>query len=95
MIEVIHCLFRNGIEVKKLILTRCQHCAIVQTLTPCQFCRQTFLYAFLPLMFGLYPYTAATDKQKAAMEKAGMEYRPASAYALAYAGIRVLKGLQE
>ena len=46
-------------------------------------------------MFGLYPYTAATDKQKAAMEKAGMEYRPASAYALAYAGIRVLKGLQE
>ena len=47
-------------------------------------------------MFGLYPYTAATDKQKAAMEKAGMEYTPAGAYALAYAGIRVLlKGLQE
>ena len=58
--------------------------------------RQTFLYSFLPFMFGLYPYTMATDKQKAAMEKAGMAYTPVSTYELAYAGIRVLlKGLQK
>ena len=58
--------------------------------------RQTFLYSFLPFMFGLYPYTMATDKQKAAMEKAGMAYSPVSTYELAYAGIRVLlKGLQK
>lgn len=57
--------------------------------------RQTFLYSFLPFMFGLYPYTVATDKQKAAMEKAGMEYKPASTYELAYAGIQILlRGLQ-
>ena len=57
--------------------------------------RQTFLYSFLPFMFGLYPYTVATNKQKAAMEKAGMAYSPVSTYELAYAGIRVLlKGLQ-
>ena len=38
----------------------------------------------------------ATDKQKAAMEKAGMAYSPVSTYELAYAGIRVLlKGLQK
>ena len=58
--------------------------------------RQTFLYSFLPFMFGLYPYTMATDKQKAAMEKAGMAYSPVSTYELAYAGIRVLlKGVQK
>ena len=57
--------------------------------------RQTFLYSFLPFMFGLYPYTMATDKQKAAMEKAGIAYAPVSTYELAYAGIRVLlTGLQ-
>jgi AcrR family transcriptional regulator len=58
--------------------------------------RQTFLYSFLPFMFGLYPYTVATDKQKAAMEKAGIDYTPVSTYELAYSGIRILlKGLQE
>ena len=46
-------------------------------------------------MFGLYPYTMATDKQKAAMEKAGLDYTPVSTYALAYAGIQILlRGLQ-
>ena len=57
--------------------------------------RQTFLYSFLPFMFGLYPYTVATDKQKAAMEKAGLDYTPVSTYDLAYAGIQILlRGLQ-
>ena len=57
--------------------------------------RQTFLYAFLPFMFGLYPYTVATDKQKAAMEKAGLDYTPVSTGELAYAGIQILlRGLQ-
>ena len=57
--------------------------------------RQTFLYSFLPFMFGLYPYTMATDKQKAAMEKAGLDFTPVSTYELAYAGIQtLLRGLQ-
>ena len=56
---------------------------------------QTFLYSFLPFMFGLYPYTMATDKQKAAMEKAGLDFTPVSTYELAYAGIQtLLRGLQ-
>ena len=57
--------------------------------------RKDFLYSFLPFMFGLYPYTAATDKQIAAMEKAGMDFSPASTYELAYSGIRtLLRGIQ-
>ena len=57
--------------------------------------RQMFLCSFLPFMFGLYPYTVATDKQKAAMEKAGLDYTPVSTGELAYAGIQILlRGIQ-
>lgn len=30
---------------------------------------QEFIYAFFPFLFGVYPYTVVTDKQKEAMEK--------------------------
>ena len=46
--------------------------------------RQTFLYSFLPFMFGLYPYTVATDKQKAAMNAAEIDYRYQSIYEITY-----------
>ena len=58
--------------------------------------RHAFLYSFLPFAFGLYPYTMATDKQKAAMEAAGIEYSPISVYELAHTGIRtLLRGLED
>ena len=33
-----------------------------------------FIYMFFPFMFGIYPYTSVTDKQKKAMEEAGIDY---------------------
>ncbi len=36
---------------------------------------QRFLYAFYPFLFGVYPYTAVTEKQRRAMEIAGVAYR--------------------
>ena len=33
-----------------------------------------FLYAFFPFLFGVYPYTAVTEKQKQAMEEAGIDF---------------------
>ena len=33
--------------------------------------RKEFIWHFFPFMFGIYPYTFVTDKQKEAMEKAG------------------------
>ena len=36
--------------------------------------RQEFLYAFFPFLFGVYPYTTATDKQKEAMALARFSY---------------------
>ena len=35
---------------------------------------QKFLYAFLPFMFGIYPYTSVTPKQKEAMRLAHVSY---------------------
>ncbi|MBR3005619.1 MAG: TetR/AcrR family transcriptional regulator, partial [Erysipelotrichaceae bacterium] len=36
--------------------------------------KQRFLYVFFPFMFGIYPYTAVTEKQKNAMRKAKVDY---------------------
>ena len=36
--------------------------------------RQEFIYALLPFMFGVYPYAFATEKQKKAMDSAGLRY---------------------
>ncbi len=41
---------------------------------------QEFLYALLPFLFGIYPYTTATDKQREAMEIAHISYVPFSIY---------------
>ena len=57
--------------------------------------RQTFLYALLPFVYGLYPYTVVTDKQREAIAQAGISYVYMSTYEMAYSFIRtVLGGLQ-
>ena len=35
---------------------------------------QGLIYVFFPFMFGIYPYTAVTDKQRKAMAEAGVDY---------------------
>ena len=46
--------------------------------------RQAFLYAFFPFIYGLYPYTNVTEKQKSAMIEAGIDYAYYSVRDLAY-----------
>ncbi len=43
-----------------------------------------FIYNFFPLMFGIYPYTFVTEKQRAAMEKAGVNYVFLTIYEITY-----------
>jgi len=45
---------------------------------------QNFIYTFFPFMFGIYPYTAVTDKQKTAMKEAGINYVYQTVYELTY-----------
>ena len=42
--------------------------------------REVFLFAFFPFIYGIYPYTVVTDKQKTAMEAAKVPYVYLSAY---------------
>ena len=43
-----------------------------------------FIYNFFPFMFGIYPYTFVTEKQRAAMEKAGVNYVFLTIYEITY-----------
>lgn len=36
--------------------------------------RQEFVYAFFPFIYGIYPYTAVSKKQRQAMEEAGVAF---------------------
>lgn len=54
--------------------------------------KQNFLYTFFPFMFGIYPYTKVTEKQKTAMEEAGVNYVFMTIYEITYSCImRLLK----
>ena len=46
--------------------------------------RQDFLYSFFPFIYGIYPYTMVTDKQKEAMERAQVGFVYLSVYDMAY-----------
>ena len=54
--------------------------------------RQTFLYSMLPFIYGLYPYTVVAEKQRSAMEEAGIRYVYMSTYDMAYTFLRTLLG---
>ena len=54
--------------------------------------RQSFRLVFFPFMFGIYPYTAVTEKQRTAMEQAGVDFRYLSIYELTLACLRRLLG---
>ena len=45
---------------------------------------ESFIYSFFPFLFGIYPYTAVTDKQKRAMDLAGFDYPQLSVYDITY-----------
>lgn len=54
--------------------------------------RQEFVYSFFPFMFGIYPYTVVTEKQKEAMRLAGVDYTYSSLYDLTFVAVkRMLK----
>ena len=46
--------------------------------------KQSFLYVFFPFMFGIYPYGEVTDKQRKAMEDAGVDFVYQSVYDITY-----------
>ncbi len=52
--------------------------------------RQEFLFSFFPFMFGIYPYTVVTEKQREAMKLAKVDYIYRSVYELVLAEVKKL-----
>ena len=46
--------------------------------------KQNFIYTFFPFMFGIYPYTFVTEKQRIAMEEAHVNYVFMTIYEITY-----------
>ena len=49
--------------------------------------KEEFIYLFFPLVYGMYPYTMATEKQCKAMNMANIPFKHMSIYDIAYNGI--------
>ena len=45
---------------------------------------RNFIYIFFPFMFGIYPYTAVTDKQREAMKQADVDFAYQSIQEITY-----------
>lgn len=55
--------------------------------------KQDFIYSFFPFMFGIYPYTVVTEKQREAMTKAKVNYVYMTIYEITYAEVKKLLGV--
>ena len=56
----------------------------------CDADKKSFIYTFFPFMFGIYPYTMVTEKQKKAMEEANVNYVFMTIYEITYQCIKNL-----
>ena len=54
--------------------------------------KQEFVFSFFTFIFGIYPYTVVTEKQREAMEIACVEYVYMSVYDITYAEVKRLLG---
>lgn len=52
--------------------------------------KRNFIYTFFPFMFGIYPYTIVTEKQKEAMELANVKFVSMTIYELILAAAKKL-----
>ncbi len=49
--------------------------------------KEKFIFSFFPLMYGIYPYTCVTSKQKEAMKNAEVPFKFFSIYEMVYESI--------
>lgn len=66
-----------------------------------KFCRDmnekqisNFIYIFFPFMFGIYPYTVVSDKQRTAMKEAEIDYVYQSIYDITHTCLTRLLGVK-
>lgn len=52
--------------------------------------KQDFIFSFFPFMFGIYPYTVVTEKQREAMKQADVNYVYMSIYEITFTEVKRL-----
>ncbi len=52
--------------------------------------RTNFIYSLFPFIYGIYPYTTVSDKQKEAMDKADVGFIYHSIYEITYNSVKML-----
>lgn len=57
--------------------------------------KQDFIFSFFPFMFGIYPYTVVTEKQREAMALAKANYVYMSIYEITCAEVKKLLGVRD
>lgn len=65
--------------------------ACVRKFFPAADC-ESFIFVFFPFLFGVYPYSVATEKQLTAMREAKMNFKMHSIYEIIYSCIMQLLG---
>ncbi|MBR3282201.1 MAG: TetR family transcriptional regulator [Ruminococcus sp.] len=53
---------------------------------------ESFIFVFFPFLFGVYPYSVATEKQLTAMREAGMDFKMHNIYEIIYSCVMQLLG---
>ena len=53
---------------------------------------ESFIFVFFPFLFGVYPYSVATEKQLSAMREAKMDFKMHSIYEIVYSCVMQLLG---
>jgi AcrR family transcriptional regulator len=53
---------------------------------------ESFIFVFFPFLFGVYPYSVATEKQLSAMREAGIDFRMHNIYEIIYSCVIQLLG---
>lgn len=53
---------------------------------------ESFIFVFFPFLFGVYPYSVATQKQLDAMRDAGLDFKMHSIYEIVYSCVMQLLG---
>lgn len=54
--------------------------------------KKEFLYAFFPFIYGIHPYAVVSEKQKKAMEEAGVDFAYHSVYEITFRCLKKLLG---
>ena len=55
--------------------------------------RQNFVWSFLPLVYGIYPYASITEKQRNAIEQAHIDFQYLSIHDISVLGTKKLLGI--